>query len=49
MLCFNGAQSSVKEKTLRDLTDRQLLVKEQFAGGYSLTPEGFRAMRSEAR
>lgn len=48
MLCFSGAQASVKEKTLRDMTDRQLLVKEQFAGGYSLTTEGFRAMRSEA-
>ena len=44
MLCFSGPDFKQDEATLTELTDRELLVKEGFKGGYSLTRTGFAAM-----
>lgn len=44
MLCFHGPQLEKHGATLRTLAEKNLVVKEQFAGGYSLTPAGFEAM-----
>jgi hypothetical protein len=44
MLCFHGPQLEKHGATLRTLAEKNLVVKEQFAGGYSLTRAGFEAM-----
>ena len=45
MLCFSGPDL-VRDKAALDLlTDKKLLIKEKFAGGYSLTPAGYAAMK----
>ncbi len=44
MLCFDGPNLKQDKATLELLTDRELLVKEKFKGGYSLTQAGFAAM-----
>ncbi len=45
MLCFYGPDLKKQDKaTLELLTDKELLVKEKFKGGYSLTQAGFAAM-----
>ena len=44
MLCFSGPNFERDKATLTDMTDRELLVKEGFKGGYSLTRTGFAAM-----
>ncbi len=44
MLCFHGPQLAKHGATLRRLADKNLVVQEQFAGGYSLTRAGFEAM-----
>jgi hypothetical protein len=44
MLCFHGPQLEKHRTPLRLLTEKNLVVKEQFAGGYSLTRAGFEAM-----
>ena len=44
MLCFYGPDLEQKRDTLRRLIDKDLLVKEEFNGAYSLTPAGFAAM-----
>ena len=44
MLCFHGPQLEKHRATLRQLTEKNLVIKEQFAGGYSLTRAGFEAM-----
>lgn len=44
MLCFSGTNLKQNEATLEFLTDKELLVKEKFKGGYSLTQAGFAAM-----
>lgn len=44
MLCFHGPQLEKHGPTLRQLTEKNLVIKEQFAGGYSLTRAGFEAM-----
>ena len=46
MLCFYGPNLEQNKTTLELLTDKDLLVKEKFKGGYSLTREGFAAMKS---
>ncbi len=46
MLCFYGPNLERSKNALRQLTDKGLLVKENFKGAYSLTPEGFTAMKS---
>ena len=45
MLCFYGPNLQQFKPALQELTDKQLLVKEQFKGGYSLTTAGFVAMK----
>ena len=45
MLCFYGPNLSKYETALRELTERGLLVKEKFHGAYSLTHDGFAAMK----
>jgi hypothetical protein len=45
MLCFSGPDLERHTATLNLLTDKKLLVKEKFKGGYSLTPAGFEAMK----
>ncbi len=44
MLCFYGPNLEQDKATLELMTDKDLLVKEKFKGGYSLTPAGFAAM-----
>ena len=44
MLCFNGPNLKQDKATLENLIHKELLVKEKFKGGYSLTPAGFAAM-----
>ena len=44
MLCFNGPDLKQDNATLERLIDKELLVKEGFKGGYSLTRAGFAAM-----
>ncbi|QDV68625.1 hypothetical protein Poly24_23350 [Rosistilla carotiformis] len=46
MLCFYGPELERYRNALKGLTERGLLVKERFKGAYSLTREGFAAMRS---
>ena len=46
MLCFYGPTLKRHKAALRQLTEKELLIKEQFEGGYSLTATGFAAMRS---
>ena len=45
MLCFSGPNLQLNQKTLELLTHKELLVKEKFKGGYSLTQTGFAAMK----
>ncbi len=44
MLCFFGPNLKQDKATLELLTDKELLVEEEFKGGYSLTQAGFAAM-----
>jgi hypothetical protein len=44
MLCFYGPNLKQNRTALQQLIDKELLVKEQFKGAYSLTEEGFVAM-----
>ena len=44
MLCFYGPNLKQDKATLERMTNKELLVKEGFNGGYSLTPAGFAAM-----
>ena len=44
MLCFYGPNLEQSKAALELLIDKDLLVKEKFKGGYSLTRAGFAAM-----
>ena len=44
MLCFSGPNLELSKAALELLIDKDLLVKEKFKGGYSLTRAGFAAM-----
>ena len=46
MLCFYGPDLEKHKAALQRLTDRQLLVKERFKGGFSLTEAGYQAMKA---
>jgi hypothetical protein len=46
MLCFSGPDLQRNATTLTVLTEKGLLVKEKFEGGYSLTPAGYAAMNN---
>ena len=45
MLCFCGPTLKKHRMALKQLTDKEMLIKEQFEGGYSLTSSGFQAMK----
>ena len=45
MLCFCGPDLEKHKAALRSLTEKKLLVKERFKGGYSLTTDGYVAMK----
>ena len=46
MLCFSGPNLEQDKAALARMTDKELLVKEEFKGGYSLTQTGFAAMKN---
>ncbi len=46
MLCFTGPSLEKHSAALQELTEKDLLVKEQFKGAYSLTRAGIQAMRT---
>ena len=45
MLCFSGPSLEQDTVTLDLMSDKNLLSKEKFKGGYSLTQAGFAAMQ----
>ena len=45
MLCFHGPDLKKHKSALVQLTEKQLLVKEDFKDGYSLTKAGFISMK----
>ena len=49
MLCFYGGDLEKHRNALRQLTEKQFLVKEQFKGGYSLTSAGYAAMKEDGQ
>jgi hypothetical protein len=49
MICFTAPQLQKYGPTLVGLTKKNLVVREQCAGGYSLTREGFAAMKEGGR
>lgn len=48
MLCFSGQDLKGKAEALASLTQKQLLTREKFAGGYSLTQAGYVKMQRSA-
>lgn len=48
MLCLSGNELDSHRQSLGKLVDAGLMVAETFQGGYSLTTEGFDAMRKLA-
>lgn len=46
MLCFHGPTLKQYGPALKTLIRKEMLVEETFKGGYSLTKEGYTAMRS---
>ena len=46
MLCFSGPELKQHRTTLQALVNKEMLVKEKFKGGYSLTAAGFAAMKN---
>ncbi|QDS97025.1 hypothetical protein [Adhaeretor mobilis] len=45
MLCFSGPNLERDKETLELMSEKELLTKESFRGGYSLTRSGFAAMK----
>lgn len=45
MLCFSGPNLERNQRTLELMSVKDLLSKESFDGGYSLTKDGFAAMK----
>lgn len=48
MLCFYGVDLEAKAPALNSLVDKECLVREKFAGAYSLTVKGYHRMRTFA-
>lgn len=44
MLCFSGPELKQLQTTFQSLVEKEVLVKEKFKGGYSLTAAGFAAL-----
>lgn len=45
MLCFYGQNLKQANAALQQLVEKDLIIKEKFKGGYSLTAAGFTAMK----
>lgn len=45
MLCFYGRDLEKYQTGLQQLAQKDLVVKEEFKGGFSLTRKGYAAMR----
>ncbi|MBN1851935.1 MAG: hypothetical protein JW829_04395 [Pirellulales bacterium] len=45
MLCFHGSSLNRNQAALKQLIAKELLVKEHFKGGYSITEAGYAAMK----
>ena len=45
MLCFSGPDYAKNRATLERMSEKNLLLREKFRGGYSLTRAGFDAMK----
>ncbi len=45
MLCFDGPNLKKCSTALQQLVEKGFVVREQFKGGYSLTPPGFAEMK----
>lgn len=48
MLCFSGPGLEKHNKALETLSDKNLLFREKPHGAYSLTEEGYSAMKQSA-
>lgn len=48
MLCFNSQQLKTHNAAFKLLTEKGYLVREGFAGAFSLTHDGFTAMKNSA-
>lgn len=46
MLCFSGTNLETHTPAINTLVDKNMLVRETFRGGFSLTRSGFAAMRA---
>ncbi|MFO0911386.1 MAG: hypothetical protein U0795_00390 [Pirellulales bacterium] len=46
MLCLDTRKQMLHERGLRELVRRELLVTERFRGAYSLTEDGYSAMKA---
>ena len=44
MLCFSGPELKQYKSSFDSLVDKELLIKEKFKGGYSLTAAGYAAL-----
>jgi hypothetical protein len=49
MFCFTGPALLKHEESLNQLVDKDMLVKEHFSSGYSMTAVGYRAMMTARR
>ena len=49
MLCFHGPLLAKHGATLGQMAAKDLVVKEQFAGGFSLTRTGYEALSAKKR
>ncbi|MAT73189.1 MAG: hypothetical protein CMJ58_27195 [Planctomycetaceae bacterium] len=49
MVCFPTPLAEKHAASLKRLTQRDYLTKEEFAAGYSLTAAGYRAMRTKRK
>lgn len=46
MVCFFGLNLEKHRPALEELTEKDFLIEENFEGAYSLTREGFEAMKT---
>ena len=46
MLCFNGTSLKKHKPAIGQLIKKGMLIEESFTGGYSLTRDGYRAMKT---
>ncbi|TWT34361.1 hypothetical protein [Blastopirellula retiformator] len=48
MLCFTSVELDAKKSAFDSLVDKRYLMREKFAGAYSLTSRGYRRMQQFA-